>query len=149
MAEKRDFTPHQQKIVRNYYKNQGAIREQSLADLVGDLYLATTEAKTASLWKRAEKLLEGLGVPASARLVIVENATRRRWPRSRRRDSSRTARPTGPATPARNGGRTERDVPEWAAYAGVVRGGTPGRSGASAGAASSSSAWGSETQRRG
>ena len=72
MAEKRDFTPHQQKIVRNYYKNQGAIREQSLADLVGDLYRATTEAKKASLWKRADALLEKMGVPASARIPIIE-----------------------------------------------------------------------------
>ncbi len=72
MAEKRDFTPYQQKIVRNYYKNQGAIREQSLADLVGDVYLATTEAKKASLWARADKLLEVLGVPASRRIAIVE-----------------------------------------------------------------------------
>jgi len=72
MAEKRDFTPYQQKIVRNYYKNQGAIREQSLADLVGDVYLATTEAKKTSLWARADKLLEGLGVPASRRMAIVE-----------------------------------------------------------------------------
>lgn len=72
MAEKRDFTPHQQKIVRNYYKNQGAIREQSLADLVGDLYLATTEAKTAQLWKRADALLEKMAMPASTRLLIIE-----------------------------------------------------------------------------
>ena len=72
MAEKRDFTPHQQKIVRNYYKNQGAIREQSLSDLVGDLYLATTEKKLDSLWKRADALLEKMGVPVSARLKIVE-----------------------------------------------------------------------------
>jgi hypothetical protein len=78
MAEKRDFTPHQQKIVRNYYKNQGAIREQSLADLVGDLYLATTPAKLAQLWKRADALLEKMAVPASVRLAIVEkrDATR-------------------------------------------------------------------------
>lgn len=71
MTEKREFTPHQQKIVRNYYKNQGAIREQSLADLVGDLYLATTEAKKAQLWKRADALLEKMGVPESVRVRIV------------------------------------------------------------------------------
>ena len=72
MPTPRDHTPHQQKIIQRYYRNQGAIREQSLADLVSDLYLAATEAKKAALWKRAATLLEGLGVPASARLAIVE-----------------------------------------------------------------------------
>jgi hypothetical protein len=72
MAEKRDHTPHQQRIIRNYYRNQEGIRAQSLADLVSDLYLATTPAKKASLWKRARTLLEGLGFPASVVLPVVE-----------------------------------------------------------------------------
>lgn len=67
----KDFTPYQQKIVRNYYRNQEGIRQQSLADLVSDLYLATTDAKRNSLWKRAQALLDGLGVPASVSLPIV------------------------------------------------------------------------------
>lgn len=73
MAEKRDYTPHQQRIIRNYYRNQDGIRAQSLADLVSDLYLATTDNKRAALWKRAGALLEGLGFPASVILPVVEN----------------------------------------------------------------------------
>ena len=72
MTAPRDHTPHQQKIIQRYYRNQGAIREQSLADLVSDLYLAATDAKKASLWKRAATLLEGLGVPESRRIAILE-----------------------------------------------------------------------------
>jgi hypothetical protein len=72
MPEKRDHTPHQQKIIRNYYRNQEGIRAQSLADLVSDLYLATTPAKKASLWKRAKALLEGLGFPPSVVVAVVE-----------------------------------------------------------------------------
>ena len=65
MPEKRDFTPYQQRVIRRYYQNQDQIREQSLADLVSDLYLAGTEKKKDSLWKRARTLMEGLGVPAA------------------------------------------------------------------------------------
>ena len=72
MAEKRDHTPYQQKVIRSYYRNQEGIRQQSLADLVSDLYLATTDAKRTSLWKRAQTLLEGLGAPASTVLSVVE-----------------------------------------------------------------------------
>lgn len=71
MAQKREYTPHQQKVIRDYYKNQGAIREQALASLVSDLWLADSEKKKASLWKRAESLLEGLGVPKSQIVAVV------------------------------------------------------------------------------
>ena len=37
---KQDFTPHQQKIIKRYYDNQGAIHHQRLAELVSELYLA-------------------------------------------------------------------------------------------------------------
>ena len=71
MPAKRDFTPYQQKVIRNYYKNQDGIQQQALADLVSDLYLATTDAKRDSLWKRAEKLMQGLGVPPASVATIV------------------------------------------------------------------------------
>jgi hypothetical protein len=67
----RDFTPYQQKVIRNYYSNREAIQGQSLADLVSDLYLAGTEKKKAALWARAEKLLAGLGVANAVAQAIV------------------------------------------------------------------------------
>lgn len=73
MAAKRDFTPYQQKVIRNYYRNQDGIQQQALADLVSDLYLATTDAKRHSLWKRAEKLMTGLGVlPQTIAAVLAK-----------------------------------------------------------------------------
>jgi len=74
---KRDFTPYQQKVIRSFYRNQEAIREQGLADLVSDLYLATTPKRRDALWKRAEALLTGLGVaPATiAAVVSARNVT--------------------------------------------------------------------------
>src|SRR5687767_7766682 len=62
MTEKRDYTPYQQKVIRNYYRNQDAIRTQSLSDVVADIWLATTEAKKDALWMRAEALLVSLGI---------------------------------------------------------------------------------------
>ena len=34
MAEKRDFTPYQQRVIQRYYRNQESLRTQSLSDLV-------------------------------------------------------------------------------------------------------------------
>jgi hypothetical protein len=71
MPAKREFSPYQQKVIRAYYQNREGIQQQALADLVSDLYLATTEAKKASLWKRAESLLASLGTsPATVAAVV-------------------------------------------------------------------------------
>jgi hypothetical protein len=76
MADKRDYTKYQQGVIRRYYANQEGIREQSLADLVSDLYLATSDKKRDALWKRAATLLAGLGVPAATteRIVAARDA---------------------------------------------------------------------------
>jgi hypothetical protein len=68
----KDFTPYQQKVIRNYYANKEAIQGQALADLVSDLYLAGTEKKKASLWTRARSLMSGLGVADAVSNAIVE-----------------------------------------------------------------------------
>src|SRR5262249_24107366 len=68
----KDFTPYQQKVIRNYYANKEAIQGQSLADLVSDLYLAGTEKKKAALWERARKLMAGLGVADAVANAISE-----------------------------------------------------------------------------
>src|SRR5262245_25890203 len=51
MAEK-NYTPHQQKIIKRYYENMDGIQWQRLADLVGELYLAEGKKKDR-LWKSA------------------------------------------------------------------------------------------------
>jgi hypothetical protein len=60
--EKRDYTPYQQRAIRRYYENRDAIRQDSLSDLVSQIWLAKTDAKRDALWKRAEALLLALGV---------------------------------------------------------------------------------------
>jgi hypothetical protein len=53
---------YQQRVIRNYYENQGAILLQRLGDLVTDLYLAEGQNR-ARLWKRVATTLEKLKVP--------------------------------------------------------------------------------------
>jgi len=57
----KDYSKHQQKIIKNYYDNRGAISLQRLSELVTDLYLA--EGKTRETkWKQAIGALEKLGI---------------------------------------------------------------------------------------
>jgi hypothetical protein len=69
----RDFTPHQERIIRRYYSNQDTIQRQKLAELVTDLYLAEGVKRTA-IWKRAAAAMKKLGVPASRIEHIVKTA---------------------------------------------------------------------------
>ena len=71
MAEER--SRHQDKIIRNYYRNLGAIRDQRLQDLVGEIWLATTEKKKAGLWARAGELLAATGMaPEEAQRIVTK-----------------------------------------------------------------------------
>jgi hypothetical protein len=62
MPKKR--STYQDRVIKNYYQNQGAIMLQRLGDLVTDLYLAEGKARER-LWKRATTSLEKLQVPAA------------------------------------------------------------------------------------
>jgi hypothetical protein len=57
-------SPYQERVIRNYYRNQGAIKLQKLEEMVTDLYLAEGKAR-AKLWERAAAALEKVGVPKS------------------------------------------------------------------------------------
>jgi hypothetical protein len=70
---KQDFTPHQQKIIKRYYDNQGTLQRQRLADLVAELYLAEGKKKER-LWKNAIAAMEKLGVPKTRIDHIVKTA---------------------------------------------------------------------------
>ncbi|MFP6613348.1 MAG: hypothetical protein VB835_13650 [Pirellulales bacterium] len=53
-------SPHQQRIIRNYYKNRDAISAQRLGELVTDLYLAEGKRRLA-VWNQIESALKNLG----------------------------------------------------------------------------------------
>jgi hypothetical protein len=57
-----DYTKHQQKIIKRYYENIDQIAVQRLAELVGDLYLATGK-KRDKLWESAASFMEKLKLP--------------------------------------------------------------------------------------
>ncbi len=59
-----DYSPHQQKIIKNYYRNQDAIQGQRLAELVGELFLSKGK-KRQNLWKRIVTALQKLEIPQS------------------------------------------------------------------------------------
>lgn len=70
---KRDLTHHQQKIVKRYYEHQDSIRQNNLAEIVSDLYLAESESKQKQLWTRAAKALAGLKAdPARTERIIAD-----------------------------------------------------------------------------
>ena len=57
-----DFTPYQQKIIKRYYDNQGAIKSQRLGELVTELYLSEGK-KRERIWTQIATALQKLGVP--------------------------------------------------------------------------------------
>lgn len=63
---------YQQRVIRDYYRNQDAILVERLGDLVSDLYLAEGKARTR-LWKRAAATLEQLGIPADHVQHLVQS----------------------------------------------------------------------------
>jgi len=65
-------SPHQQRIIRDYYKNRDAIMLQKLGEMVTDLYLAEGKARER-LWKRVVQALEKLEVPAARIEHLVQS----------------------------------------------------------------------------
>ena len=61
MADKKR-TNHQQNVISNYYKNLDGIMLSKLQELIGELYLADSEAKASRLWERAQKAMEKLKI---------------------------------------------------------------------------------------
>jgi hypothetical protein len=58
MANSRDLSASQSKIVKRYYDNLDNAMTQKLGEMVSDLYLAETPAKQKALWDRVVKALE-------------------------------------------------------------------------------------------
>jgi hypothetical protein len=56
------YSKHQQRIIKNYYENRGAISLQRLSELVTELYLAEGKARERQ-WKYIVGALEKLGLP--------------------------------------------------------------------------------------
>ncbi len=67
-----DHTPHQQRIIRDYYENRSHLMLQKLGEIVSELAVTDSEAKQRRLWTRAEKALRNLSVPSARIARILE-----------------------------------------------------------------------------
>lgn len=59
----KQYSKHQQKVIKNYYDNKDAISLQRLSELVTDLYLAEGKSRQ-SKWNQVVAVLEKLGLSA-------------------------------------------------------------------------------------
>ena len=59
-----DYSEHQQRIISKYYNRLDTLMLQKLQELVGELYLADTDAKRNRLWQRVHKAMLNLKVPS-------------------------------------------------------------------------------------
>jgi len=61
---------YQERVIRNYYKNQDTIMLQRVGDLVTDLYLSEGKSRDR-LWKRIAEALTKLEVPEKRIKALV------------------------------------------------------------------------------
>lgn len=69
----RNYSPHQQKIIKRFYDNRDQMDDQRLSELVAELYLAS-DKKKAKLWESAKGIMTRLGVPESRIAHILKTA---------------------------------------------------------------------------
>ena len=67
-----DYTPHQRRIIRDYYERKPEIMLQKLGELVSELAIEEDERKRRRLWARAERALRNLKVPSWRIAKILE-----------------------------------------------------------------------------
>ena len=65
MTDDREYTPHQRRIIRDYYDTSKQRSVAKVQEIVTELCLATTDRKRDRLWERARKALEALGMKPS------------------------------------------------------------------------------------
>ena len=69
---KKEYTAHQQNIIRNYYQNLDTIQLTKLQEIVTELYLAESDKKRKQLWTRVEQALNKLKIPPEIKARILE-----------------------------------------------------------------------------
>jgi len=69
---KQGKTGYQQKVINRYYENLDTIMLTKLSELVTELYLAETKAKSDKLWERVHKAMVKLKVKPMIIAHIME-----------------------------------------------------------------------------
>ncbi|MBI4716312.1 MAG: hypothetical protein HY763_00750 [Planctomycetes bacterium] len=70
-----EFTDYQRRVIERYYDRREQILLTRLGEIASELYLAESESRRTQLWRRAEKAMQGLKVPAT---VVTHIITERR-----------------------------------------------------------------------
>jgi len=60
MASGREFSRHQEKIIKRYYEHRDTIALNNLSEIVSEIALAETDKARDRLWKRVETALAHL-----------------------------------------------------------------------------------------
>jgi hypothetical protein len=68
----KSFSPHQQKIIKDYYKNIDKIALGRLGELVGNIYLAETQKKKNVLWTQVAAAMKQLKIPSAVAEHILK-----------------------------------------------------------------------------
>ena len=69
---KQEYSSYQKKVIQNYYQHKDTIVLTRLQELVTELYLAETEAKTKRLWQQVEKALDKMKLKPTIKSRILE-----------------------------------------------------------------------------
>ncbi|GIW92008.1 MAG: hypothetical protein KatS3mg110_0049 [Pirellulaceae bacterium] len=67
----KDYTPYQQRVIRNYYDNRQAVALQRASELVTELYLSEGKRRQQH-WKHLASHLEALGVKPAQIAHLME-----------------------------------------------------------------------------
>ncbi len=68
-----EHSKYQKKVISRYYENRDQIDEQRLAELVTNLFLATTDKQRSKHWETAEGVMTRLGVPETRVQHVVNS----------------------------------------------------------------------------
>ncbi|OQY05428.1 MAG: hypothetical protein B6I25_05620 [Planctomycetales bacterium 4572_13] len=69
---KQEYSNYQKKVIQNYYQHKDTIILTRLQELVTDLYLAETPAKTKKLWQQVEKALDKMKLKPAIKSRVIE-----------------------------------------------------------------------------
>ena len=69
---KQEYSSYQKKVIQNYYQHKDTIVLTRLQEVVTELYLSETPAKTKRLWQQVEKALDKMKLKPAAKAHILE-----------------------------------------------------------------------------
>jgi hypothetical protein len=69
---KQEYSNYQKKVIQNYYEHKDTIVLTRLQELITDLYLSETAAKTKRLWQQVEKALDKMKLKPAVKSRILE-----------------------------------------------------------------------------